>query len=365
MNFDLDIHNYTKDDLEDLLDLKYPYQSEDINSKCSVFQESVLNNSNLDQVLSSRVTSFLDQVKIKLVSVNNNSNNNDLLSHKNFENPRLPNSKVLQVGNTQIIEQNLRNTKLAETPSSSMLSSNLSYTLDGNQAPGKMNPLYKRTLTKSLTIDSRFRDNYYTTKSSDFGVTLPTSFNNVVEIQLSELELPLTFYAISKEQGNNYFWIRMVVNDKNKGFFNKDKWITENDQLKKNDIAYSLITIPDGNYISMDLTKYINQVFSTLFTPLGGGGEKHAEFIKIVIDINSGGSGSGRTIFSSTSYTFESPSSNQSVVGKLKDDTNVLGDQTTDSVPAAANRFEINFSAGFPMKKNLTFSEAQDIYTRG
>ena len=47
MNFDLDIHNYTKDDLEDLLDLKYPYQSEDINSKCSVFQESVLNNSNL------------------------------------------------------------------------------------------------------------------------------------------------------------------------------------------------------------------------------------------------------------------------------------------------------------------------------
>ena len=362
MNFDLDIHNYTKDDLEDLLDLKYPYQSEDINSKCSVFQESVLNNSNLDQVLSSRVTSFLDQVKIKLVSVNNNSNNNDLLSHKNFENPRLPNSKVLQVGNTQIIEQNLRNTKLAETPSSSMLSSNLSYTLDGNQAPGKMNPLYKRTLTKSLTIDSRFRDNYYTTKSSDFGVTLPTSFNNVVEIQLSELELPLTFYAISKEQGNNYFWIRMVVNDKNKGFFNKDKWITENDQLKKNDIAYSLITIPDGNYISMDLTKYINQVFSTLFTPLGSGGEKHAEFIKIVIDINSGGSGSGRTIFSSTSYTFESPSSNQSVVGKLKDDTNVLGDQTTDSVPAAANRFEINFSAGFPMKKNLTFSEAQDIY---
>ena len=48
MNFDLDIHNYNKRDLEDLLDLKYPYANEDVTAKCTIFQESVVNNSTLD-----------------------------------------------------------------------------------------------------------------------------------------------------------------------------------------------------------------------------------------------------------------------------------------------------------------------------
>ena len=89
MNFDLDIHNYSKPDLEDLLDLKYPYSSEDITSKCTVFQESVSNNTTLDDNFSNKITTFLDNVKIKLI--NKTITNDELLSHRNFENPKLPN----------------------------------------------------------------------------------------------------------------------------------------------------------------------------------------------------------------------------------------------------------------------------------
>ena len=170
MNFDLDIHNYNKSDLEDLLDLKYPYVADDVNSKCTIFQESVNNNSTLDNNFTKNITVFLNAVKIKLIG---NSQSSDLLSHKSFENPRLPTSKVLQVGNTQIIEQNARNSILANNPSTTSLSSNLTYNLAADEAPGKMNPLYKRTVTKCLTIDSRFRDNYYNNSSSDFMINLP------------------------------------------------------------------------------------------------------------------------------------------------------------------------------------------------
>ena len=118
MNFDLDIHNYNKSDLEDLLDLKYPYVADDVNSKCTIFQESVNNNSTLDNNFTKKITVFLNAVKIKLIG---NSQSSDLLSHKSFENPRLPTSKVLQVGNTQIIEQNARNSILANNNSTYIL----------------------------------------------------------------------------------------------------------------------------------------------------------------------------------------------------------------------------------------------------
>ena len=270
MNFDLDIHNYNKRDLEDLLDLKYPYANEDVTAKCTIFQESVVNNSTLDANFTRKISTFLDNVKIKLTG---DTSNNDLLSHRNFENPRLPNSKVLQVGNTQIIEQNLRDSLKASDPSTTALTSSLSYNLAADEAPGKMNPLYKRTINKCLNIDSRFRESYYKTTASDFLVSLPMKFSNVIQLQLSEIELPLTFYAISKSLKNNYFWIRMVVNDLNRHFFNIDFWkigyytptngswqevqinidATTNKKTldldkanDKNVIAYTMIEIPDG-----------------------------------------------------------------------------------------------------------------------
>ena len=389
MNFDLDIHNYSKPDLEDLLDLKYPYSSEDITSKCTVFQESVSNNTTLDDNFSNKITTFLDNVKIKLI--NKTISNDELLSHRNFENPKLPNSKVLQVGNTQIIEQNLRDSNKASQPSTTALSSSLSYNLAGDEAPGKMNPLYKRTLNKCLNIDTRFRDNYYSTHSSDFLLTLPMKFSNVIQLQLSEIELPLTFYAISKSLKNNYFWIRMIVNDLNKYFFNFNLWkfgkynagswqqIESSDALLgvnngDNVMGYTMIEIPDGNYIHADMVKYLNQTVSTLFLNTYGDDEKaeYAELIKFVIDINSSGSGSGRTIISSTTYSFPFKKKNDDGSAATLLDSNLIrNDNGEYGIPAASTLFELNFAApniqmvpGDPDNKwkDATFNFIQDSY---
>ena len=320
MNFDLDIHNYNKSDLEDLLDLKYPYVADDVNSKCTIFQESVNNNSTLDNNFTKNITVFLNAVKIKLIG---NSQSSDLLSHKSFENPRLPTSKVLQVGNTQIIEQNARNSILAINPSTTSLSSNLTYNLAADEAPGKMNPLYKRTVTKCLTIDSRFRDNYYNNSSSDFMINLPMKFSDVIQLQLSEIELPLTFYAISQQLGNNYFWIRMKYNT----LINDTKWMKDEDSS-----YYTMIEIPDGNYIHKDLTIYLNQVLNSLFKlPTSILSDTIVQPLKVVIDINTGGSGSGRTIFSGT--------------GNIGTENSEA--QIDDLVTADKLIFELNFSCPY------------------
>ena len=388
MNFDLDIHNYSKRDLEDLLDLKYPYASEDVTTKCTVFQESVVNNSTLDSNFTSKISTFLDNVKIKLIS--NPSSDNELLSHRNFENQKLPNSKVLQVGNTQIIEQNLRDSNKASNPSSTALTSSLSYNLAADEAPGKMNPLYKRTLNKCLNIDSRFRENYYSTNSSDFLISLPMKFSNVIQLQLSEIELPLTFYAISKSLKNNYFWLRIIVNDLNKHFFNYNLWkfgkyssntgwdnVNLNEQLStsinnENIMGYTIIEIPDGNYIHTDMVKFLNEKLASLFLNKHGATNaengEYAQLIKFVIDINNGGSGSGKTIVSSTTYSFKNPVTE---TGGLAD-ANLIqldNDPNKYGIPASSTLFELNWSAlhidikpGSTEWIDLPFTHVQDIY---
>lgn len=204
MNFDLNIDNYNKADIENLLDLKFPYSIENITEKCEIFKNSIVNNNNLDKNLILSIQTFLDKIKFKIIN-NLSESNSQLITSKNFENPHLNESKVLLVGNSPIIEQQMR-TEKSDNPSS-LLPSKLSYSLSGNLAPGKINPLYKRFIKKSLTIDSRFRDNYFKTSPSNFLVNLPMTFNNVISMQLSSLELPTTYYSVSNNLGNNTFYI--------------------------------------------------------------------------------------------------------------------------------------------------------------
>lgn len=88
---------------------------------------------------------------------------------------------------------------------------------------------YKRT----LNIDTRFRENYYKTNSTDFHVSLPVRIKGVTKMTLCSLELPFTIYNVSASQGNNYFYI----------------WDGTN---------YYKITLPDGNYTTESIQKELN-----------------------------------------------------------------------------------------------------------
>ena len=75
--------------------------------------------------------------------------------------------------------------------------------------PGIINPLNTRIVTKSLNIDTRFRDNFFNTKSSDFVFNLPNKLNKVISMNLSALELPINFYNISENLNNNFLYLKI------------------------------------------------------------------------------------------------------------------------------------------------------------
>ena len=102
--------------------------------------------------------------------------------------------------------------------------------LDDNGAPpGTLNPLKINTIKRAVNIDTRFRPNYYTTKSSDLQINLPTKVERAISMRLASIEIPMSFYAINSDYGNNVF---------------KVSWAWGG----VSDASSALITLPDGNY---------------------------------------------------------------------------------------------------------------------
>lgn len=114
--------------------------------------------------------------------------------------------------------------------------------------PGKINPIHTPILTKCLNIDTRFRDNLYQTKSTDFIFTLPDKIRKVVNMRLSAYEFPTTFYNISESYGNNYLNVLCSFVPSQYPLI-----------MKYAQTSVKTIIIPDGNYTSQQLIKYINE----------------------------------------------------------------------------------------------------------
>jgi hypothetical protein len=127
---------------------------------------------------------------------------------------------------------------------------------------GRFNPLDKRTLIKSVVVNSKFRSNYYNTLSSDFLFEFPLEFKNVVSLRVTDIQIPVQLYNISNYLGNNYFLIK-----------------------NETSLDVKKIIIPDGFYSNKSLIDVINNIFGN-FTD---------EFKFIFFAINGEG-GNGETV---------------------------------------------------------------------
>jgi len=129
----------------------------------------------------------------------------------------------------------------------------------------RLNQIHRETFKRCVTIDTRFRDNYATTKSTDFKCHLSDKFTNVVSLQLSALEFPTSFFVIDDTIGNNFFSYQVIE----EGVFSIIK----------------TVVIPSGNYSHSDLLSEINDTITT-----------NNDSLSISVDITTMGSGTGKTV---------------------------------------------------------------------
>lgn len=260
MSFDLNINNYKRHELIKMFDLPDNFDKFLVEKRENKMKDNILNDKKIGEEMKNKTIQFLFQAKNILLE-----NIQPLLTlEKNIG--ELYNTvydlKPINVDqdNDHMVQERKNKPYLSSFPSEFF--------------PGVINPLKKKVTRLYLNVDTRFRDNYYGSASSNFNLSCPVHINNVMTMQLTAIELPLTFYNISKQYDNNFFTI--TVNDESK-----------------------TVMLPDGNYDQNGMMAIINKSLQNL----GG------NFQYILFEINiSNGNGTGNTFVTvNTSYTNSTP----------------------------------------------------------
>jgi hypothetical protein len=233
MSFDLKIENYSRDELVEMFGLSNYFDENIVETKENYLRNSILNNKEINSETKEHTLNFI--IKAKNIILSGIQNKNSNVEHIAKEIDNLYNSNY-ELKPSMLEEQ--QEHMLQVRPKTSYISS-----YPSEFFPGVINPLEKRTIKKNLNIDSRFRENYYTSLSTNYNVNLPINMNEVLQMQLAAIELPTTYYVVSKQYGNNFF------------------------SIKANELDSQIITIPNGNYDQETILVAINNQISLLPTP--------------------------------------------------------------------------------------------------
>jgi len=266
MNFDLNIDNYTREELIQMFELPSNFDRNIVEMKEAQLKDSISNNKEIQKETQTKTINFL--IKAKNIILNETRKPNEALQktiknlyHSNYE---------LQPSELENNQEHMVQVR----PPVHYLSSK-----PGEFFPGVINPIKKSIIKQTLNIDTRFRDNYFTSPATNFNFVLPINFNNVLQMQLSAVELPTSYYAVSKQYGNNFFTITV-------------------------DTAASIvINIPDGNYEPDTIIKIINKQLENEGAPYN----KVNFLANLTNGANGGATGSGQTLVGFTDLSTAVP----------------------------------------------------------
>ena len=248
MNFDLNIENYNKDELIEMFELPSNFDRNIVDIKEARLKDSIINNKEINKETQVKTLNFLMKAKNIILNDSHQPKNGTLQEKiEDFYNS----SYELKTSKLEDREEHMVQVR----PEKPYLSS-----FPSEFFPGVINPIKKRTIKKNLNIDTKFRENYYTSSASNFNFTLPINMNDVLQMQLASIELPTTYYVVSKQYGNNFFSI--TVNT-----------------------TTTVINIPDGNYDQLTIMHAINNELSLKGIP-----------VIFTINLTNGTTGSGQTL---------------------------------------------------------------------
>lgn len=231
-NFDLNIHNYRKEELEDIFELPVNYDSLTLEMRENKLRENIYSDPTIHESIRMKTVSFLKEAKEILLSELKTTIFNKFTAANVYNlDTSLKTSKVLEENGANFIIQK------PSTPFSQSFPSEF--------YPGTINPLKKRSLRQYLNIDTRFRDNYYSTSSTNFHLDLPIKFSDITTMQLTAFEIPNSYYYVSDKLGNNFFTITIEDSRDSEVFL-----------------------IPNGNYTAAGIVNYLNHYVSPT-GPLG------------------------------------------------------------------------------------------------
>lgn len=201
-NLNLDVTKYSNMELKEILGLNGVDDKNMIHQHIKSIETNVLDDLKIPFGDRNKIIIFLNGAKEKLQEDNNinmidsnldltyGSKTNYLVKDTPESNPLIHNPNTLASSRGQIYEGR-----------------------GEYYPPGYINPINIKTTKKIINIDSRFRDSYYNTKSSDFHIDLPETYKRVVNMKFTSYILPNSVYGINET--NNFFSLYIQAEDRN------------------------------------------------------------------------------------------------------------------------------------------------------
>ena len=266
-SFDLNISNYTINELEKMLELRNGYTKAEIITQTTIFKDKVLGENNMPISKKNDIVDFLNKASnkiIKKLTLSLEKTQDDFTPA--FE--KMTNTIIPGNGSSAVIEKSSIVAGLNWPKFSGRLIDN------ADQPPGIINPINVRTIKRTINLDTRFRPNYYTSSSTDFSLTLPVRIKNAVSMRIASIEIPISWYVVAKYWGNSFF---------------KIEWGDNGDGTFANNYT---VTIPDGNYeLFWQAATEATDLASTINTFMHANGDPILQNIVFNVDRTSGRSG--------------------------------------------------------------------------
>lgn len=224
-NLDLNIQNYTFEDILNLFKISKDYTEEDvINSKKKVLAIHP-DNSKLDKCYHKLFSEAYDKIYEKFIIKNNTINDTNIINHDtNSIFFKTINNEVNTDDYVDIINESEKNRKLTSL-------------LINKPYPNlSCSSCYNNSIfnTQIMSIHTEDRDITKWPLENNFEVELPLVIKNVLSIELYDITLPLCYYNISNNLQNTILWfsipqyfqdpIELILDS---GFYNELELIQE------------------------------------------------------------------------------------------------------------------------------------------
>ena len=336
--FDLNVDNYTLDELMNFFGVTAHSDAAIMDRKCAALKKKISQDPKLGGVAKGKMHDFLNTAVVRLSKYQHSTS--ELFAHANSANNRNNNNasntetKAKETG-TEFMQ--LKNTVeehgdafLITRPSQKVAEKESDRGLEilAGAPPGLLNRMAISTIKRALNVDTRFRPNYYNSKSTDFVMNIPYKFENVTSMRLASYQLPLTYYSISQQYKNNalvIMWESSPVPIPGEPIYDKN----------------FLLVLPDGNYRTSFQTGSGAIIENTINGLMAGTELSSQTGMAFTVDATS-----GRSIFACNSAM--DPSGNRLPYGAFYTGAvriicttiveNTLGDSGYESAPVTDSR---------------------------
>ena len=257
---DMNIDNYSIEDLYDILELNIEATGNEIKNKTDIIIQKFITKNKINEV------DFFLNIRNKLLErigeeTDSSKYNRDIQREYWFQNE--------YSGNEPGVRDVKDSVNVYDSDTHPIL--NRKYLKPrGPVSQDQMNPTYQNTFSRIVTIDSQYRPNVIphnddpnsTTSSTNYTIDLTDKLSNVTKIELYSVNIPDSWYAFDSYLGNTCFWVEEICDD-----------------ICSNNNAIHRVNIPSGNYDKKSLCDTINNAMRniTLCNTTGTGHKKYSK----------------------------------------------------------------------------------------